>query len=70
MSYTHKDFSGSLFKNERKASEKHADYTGSGLVDGKEYYLDLWINTAADGKKRLSLKLKPKQGAANGTSGF
>jgi hypothetical protein len=65
MSYAHKDFTGSLFKNERKQSEKHADYTGSGLVDGKAYFLDLWINTGSDGKKRLALKFKPK-GAASG----
>jgi hypothetical protein len=70
MGYTHKDFTGSLFKNEKKQSDKHADYTGSGLVDGKEYFLDLWINATPDGKKRLAIKFKPKQGAASGTSGF
>ena len=35
----------------------------SGLIDGKENWLNLWINSTKDGKKRLNLKFKPKQGA-------
>jgi hypothetical protein len=64
MGYEHKDLCGSLFKNDRKKADTDADYNGSGMIDGKEYWLNLWINTGKDGKKRLSLKLKPKQQVA------
>jgi hypothetical protein len=63
MTFEHKDFTGSLFKNDRKKADTDADYNGSGLIDGKEYWLNLWINSTKDGKKRLNLKFKPKQGA-------
>jgi uncharacterized protein (DUF736 family) len=60
MAYEQRDLTGSLFKNTRKASDTHADYNGSALVNGVSYFLDAWINTANDGTKYMSLKLKPK----------
>jgi len=41
MTFEHKDFTGSLFKNDRKKADTDADYNGSGLIDGKEYWLNL-----------------------------
>ena len=66
MAYQQKDNSGSLFKNDRKESDTHPDYKGTALVDGVEHWLDAWINEASDGRKYLSLKLKPKEARGNG----
>lgn len=62
MAYEQRDNSGSLFKNERKADPKHADYTGTIMVDGKTYWLNAWIKTGKKGKF-MSLSVKPKDGA-------
>lgn len=58
--YEMKHESGSLWRNENKKSEKHADYGGSAKVDGKEYFMDAWINEASNGKKYMSIKFKEK----------
>ena len=51
--------SGTLFKNDRKESEKHPDYTGKINVDGTDYWLSAWIKTGKSGKF-MSLAVKPK----------
>lgn len=62
MAYEQKPNTGSLFKNDRKETESHPDYKGSALIDGLgDCWLDAWINTAKDGSKYMSLKLKPKE---------
>jgi uncharacterized protein (DUF736 family) len=62
MAYEQKPNTGSLFKNDRKETDSHPDYKGSALIDGLgECWLDAWINTAKDGSKYMSLKLKPKE---------
>ena len=63
--YQMKENTGSLFSNkENKKTDKHPDYTGKALVDGKVKNLSAWINTAkSSGKQYLSLKIddfKPK----------
>ncbi len=60
MAYEQKELTGSLFKNDRKESDTHPDYKGSALINGVSHWLDAWINTAGDGSKYMSLKLKPK----------
>jgi uncharacterized protein (DUF736 family) len=47
---------GVLFKNEKKESDKHPDYTGKINVNGEEMKLAAWIKTGAKGKF-MSLKL-------------
>ena len=42
MPYEPKEGSFSLFKNDRKTTDKHPDYTGSILIDGKEYWISGW----------------------------
>lgn len=65
MAYEQKPNTGSLFKNDRKETDSHPDYKGSALVDGLgECWLDAWINTAKDGTKYMSLKIKPKDATA------
>ena len=51
MTYTPKPNSGSLFKNTRKVSESHPDYTGSIMLEnGKEHYLSAWVKEGTKGK--------------------
>ncbi len=49
MSYDNTN-KGVLFKNDRKQSDKHPDYTGKINVNGTECYLSAWINDGQKGK--------------------
>ena len=63
-SYEMKSNSGSLFSNaENKKTDKHPDYKGSCLVEGKKMNISAWINESKAGKRYMSLKFdefKPK----------
>jgi hypothetical protein len=61
MAYEQKVNSGSLFKNERKEQDNHADYQGSLNVEGVEYWLNAYVKTSGAGKKYFSIGIKPKQ---------
>lgn len=50
MAYEPKEGSGSLFKNDRKVSDNHPDYTGSIMLNGKEHYLSAWVKEGKKGK--------------------
>lgn len=56
--------SGALFKNDKKREGKtDADYQGQITIDGKDYWLNCWINTSKDGgKKFMAIKAKLKTG--------
>lgn len=41
---------GVLFKNDRKETDNHPDYTGRIDIDGKEYFLSAWIKEGKKGK--------------------
>jgi hypothetical protein len=43
MAYEQKDGDISIFKNNKKATEKQPDYTGTAIVDGKKRKIALWI---------------------------
>jgi hypothetical protein len=60
-----KDNEGSLFKNDKKREGKQdADYQGLITIEGKEYWLNAWINKSRDGKTTfMGLKAKLKTGA-------
>ena len=60
---------GSLFRNKRKNTEKHPDYTGSLNVDGKEYWLSAWSKFSPKmGENFLSCSITPKE-ASTATAG-
>jgi uncharacterized protein (DUF736 family) len=48
--------SGVLFKNEKKDTDKHPDYTGKINVNGKDMRLAAWIKEGKSGKF-MSLKV-------------
>jgi hypothetical protein len=66
--FEQKPNTGSLFKNAEKRGETDADYKGSVNVEGREFWLNAWVNTSQKtGQKylRLSLKLKAATAAAS-----
>jgi hypothetical protein len=52
---------GSLFKNDRKTADTHADYTGSINVNGQEFWLNAWLKESKSGGKFFSLSVRPKE---------
>ena len=57
--------SGALFRNDKKATEQHPDYTGNITIEGKEYYLSAWVNESArTGQKYFAIKATPKAATA------
>jgi hypothetical protein len=52
---------GALFKNDKKLTEQHPDYTGTLTIEGKDYYLSAWVNESArTGQKYFAIKATPK----------
>lgn len=62
-----KDNTGALFSNkENKKTDKHPDYKGRALVNGKQMNMSAWLNTSKAGMKYLSVSFddyKPKSQA-------
>ncbi len=58
---------GSVWKNDKKETESHPDFTGSINVDGKEYWLSGWKRKPDANPKApalsLSVKLKEQKSA-------
>ena len=60
MAYEHKPNTGSIFKNDKKEKDTHADYKGSALIDGVDYWISCWINETKDGQKYLKFSFDAK----------
>lgn len=52
---------GALFKNDRKEKDTHPDYKGLLNVGGVDHWLDAWLKTDKNGKKFMSVSVKPKE---------
>jgi uncharacterized protein (DUF736 family) len=46
---------GVLFKNTKKKTDKHPDYTGSCEIEGVKYWLSAWVRETKDGEKYFSM---------------
>lgn len=55
-----RDNSGALFKNDRKEQDNHPDYTGQGMFEGKEFWINAWLKEGPKGKY-FSFSFKPKE---------
>lgn len=52
---------GVLFRNDRRETDSHPEFTGSINVGGQEFWLSAWVKTKKDGSgKFFSLSVKPK----------
>jgi len=51
---------GALFKNDKKESDRHPDYSGSCEVNGEQMWMAAWIKTSKNGKKFMSFAFNPK----------
>ena len=50
-----KDQTFKLWKNDyKKEGDKKPDYTGSGLINGEDKQISMWINEDKNGKRYLS----------------
>lgn len=61
MVYEMKNNSGTAFPVKEKKSEKHADITGSCIVDGREYWINIWEKKSNKGEPYLSFSFNIKQ---------
>ena len=54
---------GALFRNDAKdpTDDRDRDYNGTLDVEGTEYWISGWVRTSKNGRKFLSLSVKPKQ---------
>lgn len=62
MPYEQKDMSGSLFANKEKKNERSPDYSGTALIEGKEYRIAGW-KKGQGAKTFLSLAFSEKSDA-------
>ena len=52
---------GAIWTNEKKATEKHPDFTGSLNVEGKEYWVSAWRGDGSNPKApKLSFSVNAK----------
>lgn len=54
------NMTGVVFKNKRKETEKHPDYTGTTTIDGVEYWASYWLKTSKTGETFMSVSYKRK----------
>ena len=63
-----KNNSGALFRNDKRETEKHPEYTGKITIEGVEYYLSAWVNEMRNGQKYFAIKATPKVEATPATT--
>ena len=50
-----KNNNGVLFANEKRTSDKHPNYNGTAIVDGKPKSMSAWINKSKSGKSYMKI---------------
>lgn len=63
--YQQKDNNGTLFKNDRKETDKHPNYKGDAIINGKPMWISAWVKEGKNGKY-MSLSFTPKQQGGGG----
>jgi len=58
VAFEQKNDTGALFKNKKKESDRHPDYTGTATVNGQKLSISAWINESNAGEKYMSLKFE------------
>ena len=59
MAYEQKEGQGSLFKNDKRESDRHPNLTGSITIAGAKFWLSAWTKQRENGDKWISLAAKP-----------
>ena len=57
MAYEMKEGSGSLFKNNKKTTDNHPDFTGSIMLNGKEHWFSAWVKESPKAGKFFSVSV-------------
>jgi hypothetical protein len=60
MAFERKNNTASAFKNEKKEQPTHADLTGSGLINGVHYWVNVWKNADKNGNTSINMTFKEK----------
>jgi len=63
--YQTKDFTGVLFKNDKREKDSQPQAKGSAVIDGREYWVSAWTNKSAKGTVYQSLKFTAKDEVHN-----
>lgn len=61
MAFEKKPNTGALFINDKRETDKHPNAKGDAVIDGVEYWVSAWTNTAKSGSKYQSLKFERKE---------
>lgn len=60
MTYETRELTGSAFKNRKKEKESQPDLTGEAKIEGKIYWLSVWIRKDKNGNDWASISLQEK----------
>lgn len=63
--YETKDFTGVLFRNDKRERDSQPHAKGSAVIEGVEYWVSAWTNESAKGNKYQSLKFTKKEDVHN-----
>ena len=69
MNNDRKDDEVRLWKVKERETEKHPNYSGNGLVAGKEYDVKMWMNVSKKGDTWLKLKFEEPWKKTSGGGG-
>jgi hypothetical protein len=51
-----KENRGAVWRNEKKATDRHPDFTGKATIDGVDYYVSAWKRGPDDNPKAPALR--------------